>query len=295
MPMLLLDAGFSLVAANPAARTRLGLATDQVPAWLLRHLPQRSGDAPSEVVDLWTRDDRGAPWSVSAVDVSDDPSIDGDWLVTVVCGGPNLMERCVLFAGRFGLTPREGQIVDLLADGLSNRQIAAAVDLAEATIKAHLASVMRKTGSASRTELLTLVHEVHLRGRCAEIPPDAQRTRTGHAWQDADGIVHCTQDPGTRFEVEDVEAFREVIAGFAVDGPVRIYSDATEVRSTSSEARRRSGEPVAGVSALAIRGGSAVSRALVHLWLRVAPPPYPVRMFADREKALAWLRAQPPR
>ena len=43
------------------------------------------------------------------------------------------------------------------------------------------------------------------------------------------------------------------------------------------------------LGALAVKGGSAVSRALVNLWLRVSTPPYPTRLFRDRDEALRWL------
>jgi DNA-binding NarL/FixJ family response regulator len=50
------------------------------------------------------------------------------------------------------LSARELEILLLAARGLSNRQIAASAQLAEATVKRHLANVYKKMGVSSRTE-----------------------------------------------------------------------------------------------------------------------------------------------
>jgi two-component system, NarL family, response regulator DevR len=50
------------------------------------------------------------------------------------------------------LTPQEREVLDLLADGLTNRQIADRLYLAEKTIKNYVTSVLAKMGMARRTE-----------------------------------------------------------------------------------------------------------------------------------------------
>jgi two-component system, NarL family, response regulator DevR len=50
------------------------------------------------------------------------------------------------------LTPQEHEVLDLLADGLTNRQIGARLYLAEKTIKNYVTSVLAKMGMARRTE-----------------------------------------------------------------------------------------------------------------------------------------------
>ena len=50
------------------------------------------------------------------------------------------------------LTPREGEILSLLADGLTNRQIGEALNLAEKTVKNNVSNVLMKLGMERRTQ-----------------------------------------------------------------------------------------------------------------------------------------------
>jgi DNA-binding NarL/FixJ family response regulator len=50
------------------------------------------------------------------------------------------------------LTDRERQVLQLTAEGLANKQIAAALDISENTVKFHLSSLYAKLGVTSRTE-----------------------------------------------------------------------------------------------------------------------------------------------
>jgi DNA-binding NarL/FixJ family response regulator len=49
------------------------------------------------------------------------------------------------------LSPRERQVLLLVADGLANKQIARALGITERTVKAHLGNVFRQIGVADRT------------------------------------------------------------------------------------------------------------------------------------------------
>ena len=51
-----------------------------------------------------------------------------------------------------GLTDRESQVLDLVSDGLSNKQIALRLGITERTVKAHLGSVFQRIGVADRTQ-----------------------------------------------------------------------------------------------------------------------------------------------
>ena len=55
------------------------------------------------------------------------------------------------------LTDREREIVMLLGQGLSNRDIAARLTLSVRTVEGHIYKAMIKTGTASREELAALL------------------------------------------------------------------------------------------------------------------------------------------
>jgi NarL family two-component system response regulator YdfI len=54
------------------------------------------------------------------------------------------------------LTPREIEVLQLLAEGLGNKEIASRLNISEHTAKFHVASIMGKLDAASRTEAVTL-------------------------------------------------------------------------------------------------------------------------------------------
>jgi DNA-binding CsgD family transcriptional regulator len=54
------------------------------------------------------------------------------------------------------LTPTELQVVGLVAEGLTNPQVAERLFIGRATVKSHLANVFSKLGVATRAELATL-------------------------------------------------------------------------------------------------------------------------------------------
>jgi DNA-binding CsgD family transcriptional regulator len=49
------------------------------------------------------------------------------------------------------LTPRETEVLRLLADGLSDREVAARLVISPKTVEKHVSAVLRKTGTTSRT------------------------------------------------------------------------------------------------------------------------------------------------
>jgi NarL family two-component system response regulator YdfI len=53
------------------------------------------------------------------------------------------------------LTPRENEVLRLLADGLGNKEIASRLNISEHTIKFHIRSILGKLGASSRTEAVS--------------------------------------------------------------------------------------------------------------------------------------------
>ncbi|HVX08796.1 response regulator transcription factor, partial [Humibacter sp.] len=56
-----------------------------------------------------------------------------------------------------GLTDQERKVLELVADGLTNRQIGTKMHLAEKTVKNYVSSVLAKLGLASRTQAAVFV------------------------------------------------------------------------------------------------------------------------------------------
>jgi len=61
-----------------------------------------------------------------------------------------------------GLSPREVQILSLVARGLSNREIGRTLTISEHTAANHVRSILRKTGCANRTEAASYAHRHRL-------------------------------------------------------------------------------------------------------------------------------------
>jgi two-component system, NarL family, response regulator YdfI len=53
------------------------------------------------------------------------------------------------------LTPREIEVLRLLADGVGNKQLALQLGISEHTVKFHISSILDKLGASSRTEAVT--------------------------------------------------------------------------------------------------------------------------------------------
>jgi DNA-binding NarL/FixJ family response regulator len=54
------------------------------------------------------------------------------------------------------LTPREIEVLRMLAEGLGNREMASRLGISDHTVKFHVSSILDKLGAASRTEAVTL-------------------------------------------------------------------------------------------------------------------------------------------
>ena len=61
-----------------------------------------------------------------------------------------------------GITPRELEILELIAEGLSNKEIAGRVHVSENTVKTHSSRLFDKLGARRRTQAVQLGKELRL-------------------------------------------------------------------------------------------------------------------------------------
>lgn len=73
------------------------------------------------------------------------------------------------------LTPRELEILERVADGLSNKMIARALEISDGTVKLHVKGILRKLGMRSRVEaaVSAVEHGLGKYRRKSGPPPDA--------------------------------------------------------------------------------------------------------------------------
>ncbi len=80
------------------------------------------------------------------------------------------------------LTVQEQRILDLIAEGCTNRQIAARMFLAEKTVKNYVSNLLRKMGMQGRTEAAVYATRISNRGAHSQQgrqhPPPGERHRT---------------------------------------------------------------------------------------------------------------------
>ena len=105
-------------------------------------------------------------WGVLSPDATEDELAaavravgEGLWV-----GAPSLVREMIRFSGRresLGeeslteqLTAREKEVIQLMAQGLANKQIALSLGISEHTVKFHLSSLYSKLGISSRTEAI---------------------------------------------------------------------------------------------------------------------------------------------
>lgn len=92
----------------------------------------------------------------SLIDLRSDPAEVLDAILCSLNGEmvyPDSDEEVRQRSRRVKLTPREGQLVGLLVQGLKNKEIAAQLELSEGTVKVYLSKLYQKVGAKDRFEL----------------------------------------------------------------------------------------------------------------------------------------------
>ncbi len=59
---------------------------------------------------------------------------------------------------KFNLTPRQGEVLQMMMRGLPNKRIASQLSISEPTVKEHISNILKKLGVNTRVEVITLLH-----------------------------------------------------------------------------------------------------------------------------------------
>jgi DNA-binding NarL/FixJ family response regulator len=70
------------------------------------------------------------------------------------------------------LTPQQFRVMQMLGDGLLNKQIAYELGVSEATIKAHMTAIMRKLGASNRTQSVLIAGRLAVDPEAVALPPE---------------------------------------------------------------------------------------------------------------------------
>jgi DNA-binding NarL/FixJ family response regulator len=89
-----------------------------------------------------------------------DPAVQHHLVETIAAGpkqaGPSVHQPARQLPDR--LTPREAEVLALVAEGLSNSEIAARLYLSEATVKSHVTHLLGKIGARDRAQAVTYAY-----------------------------------------------------------------------------------------------------------------------------------------
>lgn len=70
------------------------------------------------------------------------------------------------------LTPQQFRVLQMLGDGLLNKQIAYELGVSEATIKAHMTAILRKLGANNRTQAVLIAGKLAIDPEAVLPPPE---------------------------------------------------------------------------------------------------------------------------
>jgi len=155
-----IDATRRIVAADPAVKV-LALTTFDLDEYAFGAI--RAGASGFLLKDVRPTELTAAIRTVAAGDAVVSPRITRRLLEEYAHANPFPEAGC---AGRLSdlevLTDREREVVDSVAHGLSNAEIAAQLFVSEATVKSHIGRILSKLGLRDRVQVVVLAYETGL-------------------------------------------------------------------------------------------------------------------------------------
>ncbi|MEW9517734.1 response regulator [Streptomyces tubercidicus] len=92
------------------------------------------------------------------------PGVTGAVIRRMLSGGPAGAEAAAPDSRVAGLTDREREVLVMLGEGLSNREIGTRLGIGVGTVKTHVGSILGKTQCESRVQAALLAHQARLMG-----------------------------------------------------------------------------------------------------------------------------------
>jgi len=154
--VVLWDLGWS---PTPVSELPVDPQVFDLPFVVLLNDPQQATDAWAAGVHGLLPRDAGAAQLLAALRaalhglVTIDPTLANSLFPHAQLGPPSLVET---------LTPRESEVLQLLAEGLPNKTIARRLDISEHTVKFHVNAIMSKLNAQSRTEAVVRATQLGL-------------------------------------------------------------------------------------------------------------------------------------
>ena len=84
----------------------------------------------------------------------------GDEVVGHIANGPEASVDVAAHFAKLGLTEREVEVVELVAQGLDNAEIAAALYMGEGTVRNHVSGILQKLQLKNRTQIAVMYYRI---------------------------------------------------------------------------------------------------------------------------------------